>query len=89
MCMQVRITETSSCFIKALRFCNFTHTKLSTASILCSTEFKLPYKLCQHKTFIQGKLDTNREKENGLKQRTRGKVTENVYEKCVSEERVK
>jgi len=45
------------------------HTKLSTASILCSTEFQLPYKLCQHKTFIQGKMDTNRGKENGLKER--------------------
>jgi len=53
--MHVSITETSSCFIKALWFCNFMHTKLSTASILCSTEFKLPYKLCQHKNFYTRK----------------------------------
>jgi hypothetical protein len=57
------------------------HTKPSTASILCSTEFKLPYKLCQHKNFYTGKTGYKPEKENRLKDRTRENGTENVYEK--------
>jgi hypothetical protein len=57
------------------------HIKPSTASVLCSTEFKLPQKLCQQKTFVQGKLVTKPEKENGLKDITRENETENIYEK--------
>jgi len=77
--MQVSITETSSCFIK-----------VSDSVILCIQNFQqLQYcavlnlnfltSFVSIKTFIQGKLDTNRE--SGLKERIRENVTENVYEK--------